>query len=96
MDVTDEVMLSKTVSQCRNGITLVWATTSNTDFAYVNVPKYPTKQFPGEGVWSVFGNYSSDRLIKKYVRVFNDKVNGDSLNIIGTRVGFALVRILSY
>lgn len=73
--------LKEKVSAQPKGIVLVWSTSSNkNDFQYTYIPKYHVSAHSGKSVYIMLSDAMGDKIAKKIVYIYDDKVVGQELN----------------
>ena len=92
------INLSQKVSEQKNGIVLMWQAyvdgkPQSYDFNYTFVPKHHTLVFPAGGVTCWLSNSSGNIIATKYVYVYDDKIQGNAVNGLGstTRSGSGII-----
>ena len=92
------INLSQKVSEQKNGIVLMWQAyvdgkPQSYHFNYTFVPKYHTLVFPAGGVTCWLSDSSGDIIATKYVYVYDDKIQGNDINGLGstTRSGSGII-----
>lgn len=103
MNGSQTINLSQKVSEQKNGIVLMWQAYSNGkpqswDFNYTFIPKHHTLVFPAGGVTCLLSNSSGTVIATKYVYVYDDKIQGNDINELGstTRSGSGIITNSKY
>lgn len=98
MSGNQTINLSQKVSEQKNGIVLMWQAYSDGkpqsyDFNYTFIPKHHTLVFPAGGVTCWLANSSGNTVATKYVYVYDDKIQGNDINALGstTRTGSGII-----
>ena len=100
---SNTINLSQKVSEQKTGIVLMWQAYSDGkpqsyDFNYTFIPKHHTLVFPAGGVTCWLSNSSGNIVATKYVYVFDDKIQGNDINGLGstTRSGSGITFTNNY
>lgn len=103
MNGSQTINLSQKISEQKNGIVLMWQAYSNGkpqswDFNYTFIPKHHTLVFPAGGVTCLLSNSSGSVIATKYVYVYDDKIQGNDINELGstTRSGSGIITNSKY
>lgn len=100
---SNTINLSQKVSEQKTGIVLMWQAyvdgkPQSYDLNYTFVPKHHTLVFPAGGVTCWLSNSSGNIVATKYVYVYDDKIQGNDINGLGstTRSGSGITFTNNY
>lgn len=100
---SNTINLSQKVSEQKTGIVLMWQAYADGkpqsyDLNYTFVPKHHTLVFPAGGVTCWLSNSSGNIVATKYVYVYDDKIQGNDINGLGstTRSGSGITFTNNY